>query len=262
MSGLGEFSTHDRHGDYVTKRLTGRHPAGECFVTAVTRVGAAGMRSYLDQLRLVPVRLPDDLHVVAAEPLTVQHRWVAGPNLLDTATTNPTAFTQAVEDIVGWVENLDHTDARIDTNLANFCLTDDGPVLVDVLPPLLPSLRPEATTLFDELFQALCFDTTVILNALVGYALRALLRTANPSAAQRLLPIVDQLPDPASHEFPAMWYRGRRTLAVQAVHGQADPVLVHELFAMTSVLGFRQLDEPARQERIKHVAHDIKRWDL
>ncbi|MCI2422142.1 hypothetical protein MOQ72_32400 [Saccharopolyspora sp. K220] len=259
---LGEFSTHRRDGDHVTKRLNGRHPAGNRFVTAMTTTGAAGMQCYLHVLRSAHVRLPSCLRLVAAEPLTVRHRWVAGPTLLDAPNeTDPATFAAAIAQIGRWVRDLDGTDARIDTNLANFCLEDDQLVLVDVLPPLIPSLRPAPESLFDELFGALCFDTPVILDALVGYALRTLLRTADPSAAQELLPFSYEFPTNIADEgFPAAWFRARRGLAVRAAMGEAAVEEVQDFFALTSVLGFRQLDEAGRRLRIDQVARRIREW--
>ena len=134
MTGLGEFSTHHRDGSMVTKRLTGNYPGGQAFVSA-GRLGEQGMRSYLAALRAVGVRLPDDLDIVADDPLTVRHSWVPGPTLVEIADTDPPVFAAAVEEITAWVRGLDLVDARIDTNLANFCLVDSRPVLVDVLPP-------------------------------------------------------------------------------------------------------------------------------
>ncbi|MGP4018805.1 hypothetical protein [Saccharopolyspora sp. 5N708] len=262
MSHLGEFSIHRRDGDHVTKHLNRRHPAGDRFVTAMTTTGAAGMQSYLDVLRSAQVRLPSDLRLVAAEPLTVRHRWVAGPNLLDATTdTDPATFAAAIAQIAHWVRDLDGTNARIDTNLANFCLEDNQPVLIDVLPPLIPSLRSTPANLFDELFGALCFDTPVILDALVGYALRTLLRVTDPAAAQELLDLAYEFPtNTADETFPAAWFRARRALAVRAAMGKAAVEEVQDLFALTSVLGFRQLDEAGRRLRIDQVARRIREW--
>ncbi|WP_436502265.1 hypothetical protein [Actinokineospora sp. HUAS TT18] len=55
-------------------------------------------------------------------------------------------------------------------------------------------MRPAPSTPFAELFHTLCFDTTVTLTALIGYAARALLRSPAPVQAHhhhdlgRLLP--------------------------------------------------------------------------
>ncbi|MEV5543295.1 hypothetical protein AB0L13_41390 [Saccharopolyspora shandongensis] len=260
MNHLGEFSTHTRDGDHVTKHLNSRHPAGNRFVTAVTRTSEDGMRDYLGALRSAEVTLPAELHIVATDPLTVRHRWVPGTTLLEAAHTDPVTFSAAVAEIGRWVQALDSADARIDTNLANFCLSGDQPVLVDVLPPMIPSLQPQPDTLFGELFGALCFDTPIILDALIGYALRTVLRTADPCAAQGLLPVAYKLTrgTTESKGFPARWFRARRRLAVGAVEGDATAEKVQDFFALTSVLGFRQLDERGRRLRIDHVARRIR----
>lgn len=261
MRHLGEFSTHRREGEHVIKQLNGHHPAGHRFATAMARAGATGMRSYLHSLRSAQVRLPSELSLVSAGPLTVRHRWVPGPTLLDAiGETAPVVIATAVARIAGWVRALDGTDARIDTNLANFCLVHDRPILVDVLPPLIPSLRPVPTNLFDELFAALCFDTPVILDALIGYALRTLLRATGPAAAAELLPAAREIPTSPSSGFPAEWFRARRGLAERAALHDAALEEVQDFFELTSVLRFRQLDEPGRRLRIDHVAQRIREW--
>lgn len=257
-----EFSTHRRDGEHVTKRLSQRHPAGSRFVTAMSATGYRGMQGYLDALHAHGVRLPDELRVVDSRPVTVCHRWVPGPTLLDAADrTDPAVFAAAIADIAGWIRALDGSDARVDANLANFCLLDDAPVLVDVLPPLIPSLRPQPATLFDELLAALCFDTPVVLDALVGYALRASLRTRNWAAGSALVRVVrDFAVDNTDDGFPATWFRARRRLATSAASGTVPAETVHEFFALTSVLGFRQLSDHARRHRIDVVARRLREW--
>lgn len=257
MSKSGDFSTHIRRDGYVIKRLTSRHPAGDRFAVAMARGGSRRMRQYLDTLRDAGVRLADDLTINADEPLTVRHRWMKGPTLLEVAPVDPEQFVDAVAVIGQWVGALDDTDARVDTNLTNFCLSPRGPVLVDVLPALIPSLRPDPVDLFDELFQALCFDTAVTLDALAGYALRALIN-ASVTAGLRLPPL-RKLPIGLDHEgFPGSWFHARAMLATSAASGEVSPSVVGEFFALTSVLGFRQLDEPARLLRIDHVDRRIE----
>lgn len=263
MSHLGEFSTHTRYGRDVIKQINPRHPAGSGFTAAMTRSGEAGLRCYLEALRSAQVRLPRDLAIIAASPLTIRHRWVVGPTLLEAARGDPKVFVTAVRQIATWTRALDGMDARMDTNLANFCLADNQPVLIDVLPPLMPSLRPEPENLFDELFAGLCFDTPVILDALLGYALRALLR-ANKPAARDLLPIAAELAGGSTNEacFPSSWFAARRALARRAAAGDEDPEVVHDFFARTSVLAFRQLNETARQLRLAEVDRRIQKARL
>jgi hypothetical protein len=256
----GEFSTHVRVGAHVTKRLTGRHPAGQRFAEASARCGDTGMRRYLDTLRDAGVTLPAGLTLKAGDPLTVRHRWVQGPTLPEASRTDPLAFASAVGVVGQWVRNLAGADARIDANLANFCLDNGSPVLVDVLPPLIPSLRPGPASLFDELFLALCFDTPVILDALAGYALRALLHQPDmPESAVLVLPAARSLASGGRPgEFPAAWFSARATLAIRAAEGGEDPRVVRDLFRLTSVLEFRQLSEPGRRQRIGQARQRIR----
>ncbi len=136
-------------------------------------------------------------------------------------------------------------------------------MLVDVLPPLIPSLRPEPVNLFDELFAALCFDTPVLLDAFLGYALRACLHTPNRTPACELLPVVrDFVADDVDADagFPGAWFRARLQLAASAACGEVAVDSVHDFFSLTSVLGFRQLSEHARRHRIDTVAQRIQEW--
>lgn len=154
----------------------------------------------------------------------------------------------------------------MDTNLANFCLADDRVVLVDVLPPLIPSVRPTVSNLFDVLFTALCFDTTVILDALIGYAARALLHAHASVAAGQREDLGRQLPrEFATHveaSFPASWFRARAALALGALAGEAESACVQHFFALTSVRAFRDLSEAERADRVRQVDQTMKELAL
>jgi hypothetical protein len=261
MTGEGDFAAHHRDGDHVIKVLDTRHPAGVHFATAARFTGTTGMITYLATLRAAGVTLPPDLAVVSGQPLTVRHRWVHGPVLLDSGGVDPPRFVDAVTEIARWVQALAGTDARVDTNLANFCLVEGEVVLLDVLPPLIPSLRPEPANLFEVLFNALCFDTPVIHDALIGYAARALLLSPAGAAArhhERLVHLRAARADPADVCFPASWFRAKVTLALRALDGQVTPKVAHEFFALTSVRIFRELPEPTRAHRIQQVDQAMK----
>lgn len=266
MTGEGDFAAHRRDGEDVIKVLDGQHPAGARFVAAAQHVGVTGMNAYLATLRAAGVALPPGLSVESARPLAVRHRWVTGPVLLDHASAAPARFVDAVIEIAGWVRALDATVARVDTNLANFCLDDDRVVLVDVLPPLIPSVRPEPSNLFDVLFAALCFDTPVILDALIGYAARALLRSDASLAGHRGEDLARQVPQefgaPVETSFPVSWFRARVMLAVRGLAGEAEPASVHDFFTLTSVRAFRDLSEAERADRIRHVDQTVKELAL
>jgi hypothetical protein len=218
------------------------------------------MRRYLAALRAAGVRLPCELAIVTAVPLTIRHRWVDGPTLLEVTSISPAAFAGAVRTVGRWIQNLAGADARIDANLANFCMRSGEPVLVDVLPPLIPSLRPEPGDLFDRLFRALCFDTAITLDALAGYSLRATLGVPGSAAhTARLLPVARELVTAgAPGPFPAGWFRARAVLAIRAAEGADHPNIVREFFELTSVLAFRQLGETSRRQRIAKVRGRIR----
>lgn len=268
MTGCGGFSRHRRDGDQVIKLLDVPDPAAERVAAAAREGGRAGLQSYLDVLRAHDVALPPDLMVISENPLAVRHRWIEGPTLADLAVQHPQQFVAAVGRVARWVRATGSTDARIDTNLVNFCLTASGPVLVDVLPPLRPSCMPAPPyTLFETLFCALCFDTEVILDALIGYAARTLLRADPPPQARHALAELGRLlhPSPATGrvgEFPAGWFRARVRLALGALDGEVPTSALHDFFAATSVLAFQQLDEVHREHRLHRVEGLIAILDL
>lgn len=254
------FTNHRRDGDQVVKMLTTLHPAYERLATVARDKGRSGLQHYLDVLRAYEVALPTDLIVVSENPPTVRHGWIEGPTLAELAVQQPQHFVAAIARVARWVHVLGSTDARIDTNLANFCLTPGGPVLVDVLPPLRPSWMPAPPhTLFETLFYALCFDTEIILDALIGYAARALLRADPPTQARRALADLGRgvrlsLTVSTTGAFPACWFRARARLALRALDGELPIAVLHDFFATTSVLAFRQLDEVRRKRRLDRVA--------
>lgn len=261
MSRQGDFATHRRDGDHVVKRIEVRDPATANLVEAALAAGPAGTERYLGALRAAGVAVAPDLVVLAQRPLAVRHRWVAGPTLPDVAST-PEVFVGAVREIGQWVRDLEPADARIDTNLANFCLVEGHPVLVDVLPPLIPSRRPRPGNQFEELFSALCFDTEVILAALVGYAARALLRAGVPEGAARFLTVGHELSPPAA-SYPGgsvldVWFHARAALALRALAGDVPIDVAHTFFALTSVRAFRDLDEQQRTRRVEQVGEALR----
>ena len=269
---VGEFSTHLRRGEMVIKNVSGAHPAGARFVSHVLRDGPAAMSGYLAALRAAEVSLPREL-TVRADPgavgaVAISHRWEPGPTLIEIAADEPELFARAVGVIGGWVHALEGTDARIDTNLANFCLRERQPVLIDVVPPLIPSRRPPPMSLFDQLFNALCFDTPVICDALAGYGLRSALRAhhgpdTDSRGAERLLPVARALLSRIEPtDWPGQWFRARAVLAIQTAEGTRDRATFSELFAATSVLGFRYLSEPGRRRRCTDIAHRLRELGL
>lgn len=260
MSQQGEFTTHRRDGDHVVKFIEVGDPTTARLVDAALTAGPAGVERYLGALRDVEVAVAPDLVVLAQDRIAVRHRWVAGPTLLDVAST-PEVFIDAVGDIGKWVRDLEPVDARIDTNLANFCLVEGHPVLVDVLPPLIPSRRPRPSDQFEELFCALCFDTDVILAALVGYAARALLRAGVSEGATRFLKLGPELSPPGANSRGGSvldgWFHARAALALRALAGDVPVDVAHTFFALTSVRAFRDLDEQQRTRRVTQVGEAL-----
>lgn len=268
MTHSGSFSRHRHDGEQVIKMLNMVHPACERLATAAEDRGWPGLRRYLDVLRAYEVALPPDLMVISENPLTVRHRWIESPTLTNLAVQHPQHFVAAVARVAQWVRILGGTDARIDTNLANICLTPGGPVLVDVLPPLRPSWMPAPPhTLFETLFYALCFDTEIILDALIGYAARTLLRADPPTQARHALAELGHGLRPSLAAgpvgaFPAGWFRARARLALRALDGELPIPALHEFFATTSVLAFRQLNEVHRKRRLDRVEVLMTSLDL
>lgn len=268
MTAQGEFTNLRREGEHVLKLLDVQHPAAMPLVTAAMATGKAGAEAYIGTLRAHGVRLPAELEVVSERPLAVRHRWVHGPCLPEVAGPAPATFVAAVAEIGQWVRALAATDARVDTNLSNFLLVDDKPVLVDVLPPLVPSRRPEPATLFEVHFDGLCFQTPVILYALVGYAARALIGSGarlDSSAASELVdvghglcPLVD---DSEEGPLPDLWFRARAAIGLRALRGEVSAQDALAFFALTSVRVFRDLDEPRRRHRIDRVRAAIRAWE-
>jgi hypothetical protein len=249
----------------VIKSLDTQHPAGGRFALTMQHGAMTHMATYLSTLRAAGITLPSELSVVSTEPLAVRHRWVDGPNLLDSVTVDPARFVNAVGKITEWTGRLADTDARLDTNLANFCLADGQVVAVDVLPPLIPSARVTPSNLFETLLSALCFDTTVIRDALVGYAARALLRSSADvptSVSDDLASLVPSGAARVDTSFPASWFRAKVVLALRALAGQITPTHVHDFFALTSVLAFRDLSEPHRRQRVRQVDHAVRELGL
>lgn len=259
IGGRGAFSTQDRSGSSVRKRLDIDGLAGRPLPDPVD------LRRYIDTVRAAGVRLPADLVAEPRRPLAVTHTWVEGPMLDRVATTCPETAVQPVRQIAHWMHALDGTDARIDTNLANFCLVDGIPVLIDVLPPLIVSQRTAPQNLFEELFDSLCFDTPVTLHALLGYTLTRLL-AAGPdgrAAATALDDLTAQaLSAPVAPGLAGSWFRAKLLLATRCVAGEVDAIQLDAFSAAVSVRAFHKLAEPARHVHVRAVRDRIADLDL
>lgn len=262
------FSRHRRDGDQIIKLLDMVDPVCARVSAVAQDGGRADLLGYLDVLRAHDVVLPPDLVVISEDPLAVRHRWIEGPTLADLAGRDPHRFVAAVGLVAQWVRAVASTGVRIDTNLANFCVSEGGLTLVDVLPPLRLSRTPAPPyTLFEMLFCALCFDTEVILDALTGYAARALLRADSPPQAHHALAELGWVLRPSLAAdpiggFPGGWFRARARLGLGALDGEFPISAVHDFFAATSVLGFRQLDEAQGERHLHRVVDLLAHLDL
>jgi len=114
----GEFSTHERTGSQVRKRLGADHLTGRDLPVPAGSAGSEHLLRYLDTLRHAGIRLPADLAVAPGTPLTVTYTWLDGPTLAEATSTAPATVVTSVREIISWLRTLDDTDARIDTNLA------------------------------------------------------------------------------------------------------------------------------------------------
>ncbi|MBH1939217.1 hypothetical protein I5Q34_34015 [Streptomyces sp. AV19] len=267
MSGRTESGVLERDGASVTKRPSWRGPYAR-IGSAMTAAGAEGLHAHLQILSAAGVRLPDGLVVLDDEKgLGVRHQWVAGPTLPELVLWRPRRFAAAVAELAAWVSALAPTDARIDTNLTNVCVLGDGPVLVDVLPPLIPSLRPTPVTLHDQLFDALCFHVPSTLYALVAYSALRLRGCGDRQAQHRLLEVAEEhcgLPArPAAREggpFPCFWFRARALAAVDMLSGAAMDTTARAFLAYTSTTRFAELAEDDRAQRIPHARRTAETW--
>jgi len=263
----GRFTRQHRKAGYVVKTLAPTLATDERLARAMLSRGRSGVDHYLSCLAAAGVRLPDELSVLdtGESGAAVRHRWADGGLLADSVTDDShgaRTFVEAVETIAGWVIRLDGTDARLDTNLANFCLHQDSVVALDVLPPLIPSLRPDPRDLYERLLFGLCFDSATTLAALVGYGAVRLLGHPDLEARRRFADLAGTV-WPIGHRvlaepFPSWWFHARAVLGLRGVEGRVGAELVKRLFADTSMRGFQRLDERRRAARVRHV-HDVVR---
>jgi hypothetical protein len=214
---------------------------------------------YIDSLRHVGVRLPPKIHVVTADPLKVGHEWIEGPMLSDLLEADLSRVMGHIERIGDWQMRLqmDGLDARIDTNLDNFIVDCDGPVLVDVIPPLIPSRGYVPEDLFEELFLPLCLSFTVSTTALIGYALRGSIGRVDLALANRVTALAerwsiwDYL---TSHgREPMDIFAARLRLALDALLGASDGPEVLGFYRATSVEHLASLTELARARQLKEA---------
>jgi hypothetical protein len=248
------FTRWTRDGQMVTKQLTDPDlPQLAAFASAMGQGGAPALERYLATLREAGVRLPAALTVTGSGGgVVVRHRWVRCPTLPEILATDPGRAVAAAARVQQWCAALDGHDARVDTNLGNICCCGDQPVLIDVLPPLIPSLRPDITggTVFDVLFDALCFDTAVTRVAFAGYLARALLRAGHHDAAAD---VCHQAPAPSpvgGDTVGGLWF-GMRLAAARAVATRRAPMAtLTELCALTSLHGLAALTPAAQTARI------------
>ncbi len=210
------------------------------------------VRRYAGILRKAGVPLPGDLAVTdGACGAEVRHAWIPGPTLLELPGWRSAEFLAAVMSVARWVRTLEHTGARLDANLANFVIPDQGNVTcIDVLPPLLASFRPVETGPWEQVIGGLCFDADITLCALAGYAVRHLLGALDPGPAASetiasALRICPGHPRPGS--LAARWFHSRLHAAGLAAAGQIPAAEAERLLAATSVRALQAAPPAARR---------------
>ena len=215
--------------------------------------GAGEVRRYAGILRDAGVPLPGDLAVTDGPAgAEVRHAWIPGPTLLELPCWRSAEFLSAVTSVARWVRALEHTGARLDANLANFVIPDQGNLTcIDVLPPLLASLRPAETGPWEQVIGGLCFDTDITLCALAGYAARHLLGVLDPgpAAAGTIASVLRICPGhlrPGS--LPARWFHSRLQVMELAAAGQVSAAEAHRLLAATSVRALQAAPPATRRQ--------------
>jgi hypothetical protein len=215
--------------------------------------GAGEVRRYAGILREAGVPLPGDLAVTdSACGTEVRHTWIPGPTLLELPGWRSAEFLSAVTAIARWVRALEHTGARLDANLANFVIPDQGNLTcIDVLPPLLASLRPAETGPWEQVIGGLCFDADITLCALAGYAAGYLLGVLDPGPAvagtiASAFRICPGRPRPGS--LPARWFHSRLQVMELAAAGQVSAAEAQRLLAATSVRALQAAPPATRRQ--------------
>ena len=192
-SGGGERDGPSERG-MVSKTLDPENPHLRRLAAAMVGPDAlAAAQRYLADLSGV-VALPDDVTFTMSGPrLAVRHRWVEGQSLRACLQRTPVLGIEAIQVVLGWCEEVNTTsrDARMDLNLENFVCTPDGPVLIDLLPPLIPSRAYAPESIGETILVSLCFDDLLAAAAMCGYALNALLRKGLGTEATRLADIIE-----------------------------------------------------------------------
>lgn len=234
----------------VVKTLTAA--GADPYFTAMP-AGAGEVRRYAGILRDAGVPLPGDLAVTdGACGTEVRHAWIPGPTLLELPGWRSAEFLAAVTSVARWVRALEHTGARLDANLANFVIPDQGNLTcIDVLPPLLAALRPAESGPWEQVIGGLCFDADITLCALAGYAARHLLGAldSGPAAAGTIasvLRICSGHPRPDS--LAARWFHSRLRAAGLAAAGQVSAAEANRLLAVTSVRALQAAPPAARRQ--------------
>lgn len=242
------------------KRLGANNPYGQRLIQHMVRDDpGTSIENYLAALMGAGVRLPPGLQVEEeAGNAGVRHTYVTGSSVRALLATAPDHYWGVIEEIGEWAHVLHstHADAHIDTNLTNFIIGSDGPVLVDVLPPLFYSRRYEPTDLYETLLLALCFNDAISVSALLGYAVKPLLSQQDSSLAAHIRGLADRWGAPCDAPAPGArvtqdTFVGRLCLALAILDGKAiSPQAVRAFFHLTSLRRLVDLTEGERRDRI------------
>jgi hypothetical protein len=262
------FSRVGRDGDVVTKRLPKEVDDAYRVLGRCIQASADDLVHYLSDLSSIGVATAS-VQKIADSPdgLEIAHEWVPGPTVLEIA-HDPSRFGAAIVEIGSWARRSESVNARVDSNLENFVATDTGPVLVDFLPPLVPTMavEPRAQNIFDDVFYSLCFDVNAGVNALVSYACRGLLRCGSAGSGDACIRIAGELRNdvtPAS-EFSrgAAWFELRARAVECFLSGEVGSGILDDVLAATSVRKLRDADPEMRRTRWDRVQALCRDFDL
>jgi len=259
--GEGNFSTHEHVQNIVIKRLA--LPLAPMYhVLGIVAPGHDMTSSYIEAMQSIGVRLPAIFGTRSTRPELVVHQaWVNGPTLAGYAEAEPLAFIDCVAEIRSWIESSASYDARIDANLENFVVASGAPVLIDLLPPLIPSLavEPGSDDLFGAVFHRLCFSIDSSILALVSYACRVLLKY-HPSQWSTLSSrLLLELPNEHPTTVAQAWFVIRVRAIQQATDGKIGVKAMEEVFKITSIT---KLLQEAKQEQWDAVSARASRIAL
>lgn len=234
---------NEAHAERLLTRMVGDHPP-------------MTIRAYLAALRAARVQLPTHLTLEEHDGIAVVHTWVEGQTLEEVFELDPSAYLASIEQIQAWQRTLhqQQADALLDTNLQNFIIQAEGPVLIDVLPPLRPSRIYEPQDPYEYLFINLCLCYNVSVTAMLGYALRPFLNAPPQGLRRRIDTLVEGWQAkgklPPHQRQPHDLFSARLQLMLAALDGQVAANQVSIFYTLTSMRKLMTLSAPEQQQQI------------